>query len=159
VDERIRQYDLRVALVLGQDERCQRLAKVEGVGPPITTALVAAVGNAHEFKRGANERVAGLVPRQHPSGGKTVLLGISDKLKFRPFGWIRHSAGYCLHQKLAGAAHNLTPEEFAAKRQRSSASAHRWASGGFQPHHSFNHVGLVSTQVWKEPVRLVRHHR
>jgi transposase len=32
LDERIRQYDLRVALVFGRDERCRRLAQVEVVG-------------------------------------------------------------------------------------------------------------------------------
>jgi transposase len=52
LDERLRHYDLRVARVFGQDERCHRLAQVEGVGPLIATALVAAVGNAHEFKSG-----------------------------------------------------------------------------------------------------------
>jgi transposase len=42
LDQRIREYDLRVARVFGQDERCQRLAQVEGVGPLVATALVAA---------------------------------------------------------------------------------------------------------------------
>jgi transposase len=80
LDERIRQYDLRVARVFGQDERCQRLAQVEGVGPLIATALVAAVGNAHDFKSGRELSAwLGLVPRQHSSGGRTVLLGISKR--------------------------------------------------------------------------------
>ena len=47
LDRRIDEYDLKVVRVFGQDERCQRLAKVEGVGPLTATALVAAVGNAH----------------------------------------------------------------------------------------------------------------
>lgn len=80
LDERIRQYDLRVARVFAQDERGQRLAQVEGVGPLIATALVAAVGNAHEFKSGRELSAwLGLVPRQHSSGGRTVLLGISKR--------------------------------------------------------------------------------
>jgi transposase IS116/IS110/IS902 family protein len=71
LDERLRQYDLRVARVFGQDERCHRLAQVEGVGPLIATALVAAVRNAHEFKSGRELSAwLGLVPRQHSSGGK-----------------------------------------------------------------------------------------
>ena len=69
-----------MARVFGQDERCQRLAQVEGVGPLIATALVAAVGNAHEFKSGRELSAwLGLVPRQHSSGGRTVLLGISKR--------------------------------------------------------------------------------
>jgi transposase len=74
LDERIQKYDLRVAHVFGQDERCHRLAQVEGVGPLIATALVAAVGNAREFKSGRELSAwLGLVPREHSSGGKTVL--------------------------------------------------------------------------------------
>ena len=80
LDQRIRQYDLKVERVFGQDERCQRLAKVEGVGPLVATALVAAVGNAHEFKNGRELSAwLGLVPRQHSSGGRNVLLGISKR--------------------------------------------------------------------------------
>jgi transposase len=80
LDQGIREYDLRVARVFSHDERCHRLAQVEGVGPLIATALVAAVGNAHEFKS-ARELSAWLdrAPRQHSSGGKTVLLGISKR--------------------------------------------------------------------------------
>ncbi len=52
LDERIGAYDLRIGRVFAHDERCQRLAKVEGVGPLVATAMVAAVGNAREFKSG-----------------------------------------------------------------------------------------------------------
>ena len=80
LDRRIDEYDLKVVRVFGQDERCQRLAKVEGVGPLTATALVAAVGNAHEFKSGRELSAwLGLVPRQHSSGGRNVLLGISKR--------------------------------------------------------------------------------
>jgi transposase len=80
LDQRIRQYDSRVERVFGQDERCPRLAQVEGVGPLVATALVAAVGNAHEFKNGRELSAwLGLVPRQHSSGGRNVLLGISKR--------------------------------------------------------------------------------
>ena len=80
LDQRIKQYDLKVERVFSHDERCQRLAKVEGVGPLGATALVAAVGNAHEFKNGRELSAwLGLVPRQHSSGGRNVLLGISKR--------------------------------------------------------------------------------
>jgi transposase len=80
LDERIHEYDLKVERVFGQDERCQRLAKVEGVGPLGATALVAVVGNAYEFKSGRELSAwLGLVPRQHSSGGRNVLLGISQR--------------------------------------------------------------------------------
>jgi transposase len=80
LDQRIRQYDFKVERIFGQDERCQRLARVPGVGALVATALVAAVGNAHEFKNGRELSAwLGLVPRQHSSGGRNVLLGISKR--------------------------------------------------------------------------------
>ena len=61
-------------------ERAARLMKVEGVGPLIATALIAAVGEARQFHRGRELSAwLGLVPRQHSSGGHTMLLGISKR--------------------------------------------------------------------------------
>jgi transposase len=80
IDERLRQYDLTIQRLFRHDERCQRLAEVEGVGPLTATALVAAVGNATEFKSGRElAAYLGLVPRHRASGGRTVLLGISKR--------------------------------------------------------------------------------
>ena len=79
-DDRIRVYDLRIERVFRHDERCQRLAAVEGVGPLVATAVVAAVGNAREFKSGRELSAwLGLVPRQRSSGNRSVLLGISKR--------------------------------------------------------------------------------
>jgi transposase len=53
---------------------------VEGVGPLVATALVAAIGNARQFKSGRELGAwLGLVPRQHSSGQRTLLLGISKR--------------------------------------------------------------------------------
>jgi len=50
------------------------------VGPIIATALVAAVGNGEQFANGRQMSAAfGLTPRQHSSGGKERLLGISKR--------------------------------------------------------------------------------
>ena len=65
------------------NEGCRRLMGVPGIGPIISTALVAAVGNATTFKKGRDMASwLGLVPRQHSSGGKTKLLGISKRGNF-----------------------------------------------------------------------------
>lgn len=78
--ERLQEYDRRVQSVFSQDERCQRLAKVEGVGVLAVTALVAAVGNAREFRTGRELSAwLGLVPHQHSTGGRAVLLGITKR--------------------------------------------------------------------------------
>ena len=79
LDDRLRQYDQRIARCCQQDERCRRLVKVEGVGPLVATALVAAIGNARQFTNGRELSAwLGLVPREHSSGKRTRLLGISS---------------------------------------------------------------------------------
>ncbi|WP_437178785.1 transposase, partial [Klebsiella quasivariicola] len=57
-----------------EDERIRRLQEIGGIGPVTASALVAAVGDAKQFKSG-REMAAwlGLVPRQHSSGGKTKM--------------------------------------------------------------------------------------
>jgi len=78
--QRVRWYNQRIVQLLHHDERCQRLAALPGVGPLTATAVVAAVGNARDFKSG-RELAAyfGLVPRHRASGGRTVMLGISKR--------------------------------------------------------------------------------
>jgi transposase len=75
---RVAELTAQITRQCAQDERCQRLEQLVGVGPLTASALVATVGNAREFKRGRElSAYLGLVPRQHSSGGKTVMLGIS----------------------------------------------------------------------------------
>jgi len=53
---------------------------IPGVGPLTATALVAAVSDASAFKNGRQFAAwLGLVPRQHSTGGKDRLLGISKR--------------------------------------------------------------------------------
>jgi transposase len=80
LDQRLGTYDDRIERVFKGDERCKRLAKIEGVGPLVATAVVAAVGNATEFKNGRELSAwLGLVPRQHSSGNRNLLLSISKR--------------------------------------------------------------------------------
>jgi transposase len=62
------------------DAAARRLTSIPGVGVLNATALVAAVGNASGFDK-ARDLAAwlGLVPRQHTTGGKARLLGISKR--------------------------------------------------------------------------------
>lgn len=63
-----------------QNDRCKRLQAVPGFGPIVASVFVSQVGDGKAFKRGRDVSAAlGLVPRQHSSGGKDVLLGISKK--------------------------------------------------------------------------------
>ena len=58
----------------------RRLAQIPGIGPMTASALVATVGDARQFHN-ARQLAAwlGLVPRQHSTGGKPMLLGISKR--------------------------------------------------------------------------------
>jgi transposase len=59
---------------------CRRLMTIPGIGPLTATALVAAVSDAATFRNGRQFAAwLGLVPRQHSTGGKARLLGISKR--------------------------------------------------------------------------------
>jgi transposase len=63
-----------------QSELCRRVMTVPGVGPIVSTAIVAAVGNARMFQRGRDMAAwLGLVPRQHSTGGRSTLGAISKR--------------------------------------------------------------------------------
>ena len=80
LEQRIASCETQITRKFKHDERCARLAEVPGVGPLSATALAAAVGNAQRFKNGRElSAYLGLVPRQHSSGGKTLLLGITKR--------------------------------------------------------------------------------
>jgi transposase len=66
--------------IAGDDEACQRLRQISGVGPLVSTTTVAAIGNGAAFRKGREFAAwLGLVPQQHSTGGKTKLLGISKR--------------------------------------------------------------------------------
>jgi len=71
---------IKIKQLCKESEICQRLLKVEGVGPLTASALVAAVGDGKVFQKARQlSAFLGLVPRQSSSGGKQVLLGISKR--------------------------------------------------------------------------------
>jgi len=80
LEDGIKTLDRKNYSILKTDPASQRLNQVDGFGPLISTVLAAALGDGSAFR---NRRLAsawlGLVPRQHSTGGKTVLLGISKR--------------------------------------------------------------------------------
>lgn len=78
LEERIAALERRLREVFKAHPICQRLATVPGVGPLIATALLGSVSEPQRFKNGRQFAAwLGLVPRQHTTGGKPKLLGIS----------------------------------------------------------------------------------
>ncbi|MHA6327291.1 IS110 family RNA-guided transposase [Roseivivax sp. CAU 1753] len=80
LDQRIAVYNNRIRDLFRSNEMCQRIGKIEGIGPITATALVAAVGDRTCFKNGRQFAAwLGLVPKQRSSGGKSRLIGISKR--------------------------------------------------------------------------------
>lgn len=80
LDQRIGAIDERIQRVFARTEQCQKLAAIEGVGPLIATAMVGAVADGRVFRNGRQFAAwLGLVPRQHSSGDKRRLLGITKR--------------------------------------------------------------------------------
>jgi len=63
-----------------QDDRVQRLQTAPGYGPIVACVFASVMGDGAQYRRGRDASASlGLVPRQHSSGGKNVLLGISKR--------------------------------------------------------------------------------
>ena len=70
LDERIETVSTEIEALALQDDSCQRLMTVSGVGPIISSAMVAAIGNGAGFKRGRDFSAwLGLVPKQEINRG------------------------------------------------------------------------------------------
>ena len=63
-----------------ENDDSRKLADIPGVGPMTASAVVATVGDARNFKNGRQMSAwLGIVPRQHSTGGRSTLLGISKR--------------------------------------------------------------------------------
>jgi transposase len=75
---RIDEADAVLNKTAHENEACQRLVEIPGIGPVTATALIAAIGNGAAFRKGREFAAwMGVVPREHSTGGKQKLLGIS----------------------------------------------------------------------------------
>ena len=79
-DKKITELEKRLKTIAKELEKYQQLTAIPGIGLIGATALIAAIGNAKYFENGRQLSAwLGLVPRQHSSGGKDKLLGISKR--------------------------------------------------------------------------------
>ena len=80
LDQRVDDMDKKIKLLASSNEDAKRLQQIPGIGPITATALISAIGDGKQFKRGRGLAAwLGLTPRQHSSGGKDRLLGISKR--------------------------------------------------------------------------------
>jgi transposase len=114
LDERIEGLTAEIEKISRREMNCDRLMSVPGIGPMISTAMVAAIGTGEAFDRGRDFAAwLGLVPRQYSTGGKPILGRISKRgckylrtlfiqaahvILMRPLNWSRFSFGPWLEQ-------------------------------------------------------------
>ena len=80
LDERIKEYDRVIQREHATNEACQRIGAIEGIGPQGATAIVATCGDGKQYSNGRQFAASiGLVPRQHTTGDRPRLLGISKR--------------------------------------------------------------------------------
>ena len=80
LDRQVAELDTQIQVWHRENITSKRLAQIPGIGPMTASALVASIGDARNFENGRQLAAwLGLVPRQHSSGGKPTLLGISKR--------------------------------------------------------------------------------
>jgi transposase len=126
LDERIETVTGEIEALAKSDDSCRRVMTVPGIGPIISSAMVAAIGNGVAFARGRDFSAwLGLVPKQMSTGDRTILGRISKRgngylrmlfmqaarvILLRPANWPKHGFGAWL----ARAAQRLHPNVLAA---------------------------------------------
>jgi transposase len=106
LDERVESLSHEIEAVARQDAGCARLMTVPGIGPIISSAMVAAIGRGDVFSKGRDFGAwLGLVPKQTSTGDRTILGKISRRgnrylrvlfvqaawvVLIRPKSWERH---------------------------------------------------------------------
>ena len=114
LDERIETITGEIEEISKSEANCQILMSVPGIGPIISTAVVAAIGTGEAFGRGRDFGAwLGLVPRQYSTGGRPILGRISKRgskylrtlfiqaahvILMRPNNWHKFSFGPWLTQ-------------------------------------------------------------
>ena len=126
LDERIEGLSTEIAALADQDPACERLMTVPGIGPIISSAMVAAIGNGSVFSKGRDFGAwLGLVPKQISTGDRTILGKVSKRgnrylrVLFVQAAWV------VLIWRRAG---NVTGSSLGSKRPRSACTATCWRS-------------------------------
>ena len=134
LDERIESLTSEIEKISKTESNCGRLMSVPGIGPMISTAMVAAIGTGEAFDRGRDFGAwLGLVPRQYSTGGKSILGRISKRgsrylrtlfvqaahiILMRPHNWSKFTFGNWLEQASARMHKNKLAAALANKLAR-----------------------------------------
>ncbi len=122
LDKRIDMTTAEIKDLSASEESCRRLMTIPGIGPLISTAVVAAIGKGEAYDRGRDFAAwLGLVPRQNSTGGRTILGRITKRgskylrtlfvqaaqvIMMRPQNWPKFSFGPWLEAAATRMQHN-----------------------------------------------------
>ena len=80
LDRQVGEMEAQIQLWHRENSASKKLEKIPGIGPMTASAMVASIGDARNFKNGRQLAAwLGIVPRQHSTGGKSTLQGISKR--------------------------------------------------------------------------------
>src|SRR5690348_8814388 len=136
LDERIEGLSGEIEALAHQDAGCERLMSVPGIGPIISSAMVAAIGTGDAFGKGRDFAAwLGLVPKQFSPGDRTVLGKISKRgnrylrvlfvqaawvvlVKVKPTRWEGHGLKHWIEAASKRLHHNVLAVALANKLAR-----------------------------------------
>jgi transposase len=117
-----------------REASCQKLMTIPGIGPLISTAMVAAIGSGEAFERGRDFGAwLGLIPKQHSTGGRPILgrltrrgskylrtlfIQAANVILMRPKNWEKFSFGTWLANASARMHRNKLAAALANKLAR-----------------------------------------
>ena len=101
VDKEISELEREIAAINNQNDNCRRLQSIPGVGLITSSFIEAWAGSGNQFKCARDFAAwAGLVPKQHSTGGKSNLLGISKRGNQTLRKYLIHGARSVIQWKL-----------------------------------------------------------
>ena len=134
LDERVERLSKEIEAIAPRDAGCERLISVPGIGPIISSAVVAAIGAGDVFSKGRDFAAwLGLVPRQISTGDRTILGKISKRgnrylrvlfvqaawvVLIRPQSWERHGLKPWIESAKKRLHHNVLAIALANKLAR-----------------------------------------
>jgi transposase len=136
LDARIETLTSEIETLAHQDQHCERLMTVPGIGPIISSAMVAAIGTGDVFSKGRDFGAwLGLVPKQISTGDRTILGSISKRgnrylralfvqaawvvlVKIGPKHWDRYGLGSWIEAARKRLHHNVLAIALANKLAR-----------------------------------------
>jgi transposase len=134
LDERVEGLSKEIEAIARRDAGCDRLISVPGIGPIISSAIVAAIGAGDVFSKGRDFAAwLGLVPRQISTGDRTILGKISKRgnrylrvlfvqaawvVLIKPKSWERHGLKSWIEAARKRLHHNVLAIALANKLAR-----------------------------------------